>query len=170
MFCYRFSQIGKSKPSQEPARGSVFSRIRGNNQAGAPRRNQNMQNRLNRPANGGIQKNRRNGPTPMRGVERTGPRLNQRGNFAANRSANNNNSARSRMNVGQRNGRGNANRNRGNTGGRRGSKSKKPLSAQELDKSLDDYMMKDPKTAQSRLDAELSSYMEEAGEDDLMEL
>ncbi|KAI9259923.1 hypothetical protein BY458DRAFT_557709 [Sporodiniella umbellata] len=39
---------------------------------------------------------------------------------------------------------------------------KKPLSADDLDRSLDAYMMKDPKTAQAKLDAELSSYMSEA--------
>lgn len=39
-----------------------------------------------------------------------------------------------------------------------------------MDKSLDDYMMKDPKTAQSRLDADLTKYMDEANDDELMEL
>ncbi|KAG1051391.1 hypothetical protein G6F43_006399 [Rhizopus delemar] len=41
-------------------------------------------------------------------------------------------------------------------------KKKKPLSAEDLDKSLDAYMMKDPKTAQAKLDEELTSYMNEA--------
>ncbi|CAO3703030.1 unnamed protein product [Rhizopus stolonifer] len=39
---------------------------------------------------------------------------------------------------------------------------KKPMSADDLDRSLDAYMMKDPKTAQAKLDAELSTYMSEA--------
>jgi hypothetical protein len=45
---------------------------------------------------------------------------------------------------------------------------KKPATAQDLDKSLDDYMMKDPKTMQARLDADITSYMAEA-EDILMD-
>lgn len=45
---------------------------------------------------------------------------------------------------------------------------KKPASAQDLDKALDDYMMKDPKTMQARLDADITSYMAEA-EDILMD-
>lgn len=39
---------------------------------------------------------------------------------------------------------------------------KKPLSQEDLDKSLDAYMMKDPKTAQAKLDEELTTYMQEA--------
>ncbi|ORZ12415.1 hypothetical protein BCR42DRAFT_82073 [Absidia repens] len=46
---------------------------------------------------------------------------------------------------------------------------KKALSADDLDKALDTYMMKDPKTAQARLNDELDSYMDEAG-DVLMDL
>lgn len=45
---------------------------------------------------------------------------------------------------------------------------KKPASAQDLDRALDDYMMKDPKTMQARLDADITSYMAEA-EDILMD-
>ncbi|CAO3588868.1 unnamed protein product [Absidia cylindrospora] len=41
---------------------------------------------------------------------------------------------------------------------------KKALSADDLDKALDTYMMKDPKTAQARLNDELDSYMDEAGD------
>ncbi|KAI8978523.1 hypothetical protein BDB01DRAFT_898745 [Pilobolus umbonatus] len=44
----------------------------------------------------------------------------------------------------------------------------KKMSAEDLDKSLDAYMMKDPKTAQAKLDAELNAYMDEAG-DTIME-
>lgn len=45
---------------------------------------------------------------------------------------------------------------------------KKPASAEDLDRALDDYMMKDPKTMQARLDDDITSYMAEA-EDILME-
>ncbi|KAI8328734.1 hypothetical protein BC941DRAFT_444462 [Chlamydoabsidia padenii] len=47
---------------------------------------------------------------------------------------------------------------------------KKPLSADDLDKALDTYMMKDPKAAQARLNDELDSYMGEAPTDELMDL
>ncbi|KAI8090903.1 uncharacterized protein B0P05DRAFT_527904 [Gilbertella persicaria] len=47
-------------------------------------------------------------------------------------------------------------------------KKKKPVTAEDLDRAMDSYMMKDPKTAQAKLDAELTSYMDEAG-DILME-
>ncbi|KAI8099237.1 uncharacterized protein BX664DRAFT_320752 [Halteromyces radiatus] len=46
---------------------------------------------------------------------------------------------------------------------------KKAVSADDLDKALDSYMMKDPKTAQAKLDDELNTYMDEAG-DVLMDL
>ncbi|SAL94833.1 hypothetical protein [Absidia glauca] len=48
--------------------------------------------------------------------------------------------------------------------GRGTGKGKKSMSANDLDKALDTYMMKDPKVAQTRLDDELDSYMGEAGE------
>jgi hypothetical protein len=38
---------------------------------------------------------------------------------------------------------------------------KKPATAEELDKALDNYMMKDPKTAQAKLDADMNAYMAE---------
>lgn len=41
-------------------------------------------------------------------------------------------------------------------------KGKKNMSADDLDKALDTYMMKDPKVAQTRLDDELDSYMDDA--------
>ena len=39
---------------------------------------------------------------------------------------------------------------------------KKPATAEELDRALDSYMMKDPKTAQARLDDDMAAYMAEA--------
>lgn len=38
----------------------------------------------------------------------------------------------------------------------------KKIAVEELDKALDDYMMKDSRTAQARLDAELDEYMGDA--------
>lgn len=43
-------------------------------------------------------------------------------------------------------------------------KTQKKPTTEDLDKALDAYMMKDPKTAQAKLDAELTSYMDEASE------
>ncbi|CAO3648142.1 unnamed protein product [Cunninghamella blakesleeana] len=45
-------------------------------------------------------------------------------------------------------------------------KNKKPVTSESLDKALDSYMMKDPKTAQAKLDEELNSYMDDAPVDD----
>lgn len=45
---------------------------------------------------------------------------------------------------------------------------KKPATAEDLDRALDDYMMKDPKAMQARLDDDITSYMAEA-EDILMD-
>ncbi|KAG2236175.1 hypothetical protein INT48_003794 [Thamnidium elegans] len=45
---------------------------------------------------------------------------------------------------------------------------KKPSTAEDLDRALDDYMMKDPKAMQARLDDDITSYMAEA-EDILMD-
>lgn len=49
---------------------------------------------------------------------------------------------------------------RGGRGGFRG----RPLNKDDLDKELDSYMMKDPKTATAKLDDELDEYMEEVNE------
>lgn len=54
-------------------------------------------------------------------------------------------------------------------GGKDAKQKPKKVSADDLDKSLDAYMMKDSKTAQSKLDAELDSYMDDS-EDILKEL
>ncbi|KAI9302359.1 hypothetical protein BJ944DRAFT_242439 [Cunninghamella echinulata] len=65
----------------------------------------------------------------------------------------------------------NNNNNQKNKSQKQQQKNKKPLSAEALDKALDSYMMKDPKTAQAKLDAELNSYMDDAPmDDDLMAL
>ncbi|KAI9353088.1 hypothetical protein BD770DRAFT_392991 [Pilaira anomala] len=45
---------------------------------------------------------------------------------------------------------------------------KKPATAEDLDRALDDYMMKDPKSMKTRLDDDIESYMAEA-EDILMD-
>ena len=159
----RFSQLDKSK--KQPPTSSVFSRIRGSGQPTGPagRRTTNIQSRLNKPVAAGIRK--RTGPTPMQGVERSG-----RGRNAVTKGRGRVNTQfqqrGNQSNRGKQPQRGAA---RGARGGRGTDKGRKPVSAQDLDKSLDDYMMKDPKTAQSRLDAELNSYMDDAG-DVLMDL
>ncbi|KAI9493527.1 hypothetical protein BDB00DRAFT_872207 [Zychaea mexicana] len=186
----RFSNLDKSKQQQpEPPRGNVFSRIRGapinnNNIRSARRNTSNIQNRLSKPVSAGIRK--RSGPTPMQGVAQVGGRgSNQRNTNVVSRRRDGRNTTPRR---GQQQQRGSSTRGapnkqqqqqqrgggsgRGAAGGGRGrsnDKSRKPVSAQDLDKSLDDYMMKDSKTAQSRLDAELNSYMDEGG-DVLMDL
>ena len=121
---------------------------------------------------GGIRK-RNPGTTAAQGPVR-GTQRNNRGTLTKGRNG-------SRLGQGQQrntNNRGNAKQQRaaGKNAGRpgRGGRNKndnnrKPVTAQDLDKSLDAYMMKDAKTAQSKLDDELDSYMDESG-DVLMDL
>lgn len=47
------------------------------------------------------------------------------------------------------------------TGKKQGQQKKKPATTEELDRALDNYMMKDPKTAQAKLDADMNAYMAE---------
>ncbi|KAI7858629.1 hypothetical protein BDC45DRAFT_565381 [Circinella umbellata] len=171
----RFSQL--DKPSNKPAQGgSVFSRLRTNNiNTNKPgRRNvPSIQNRLSKPVQqGGIRK--RNFGTsssqgPVRGNQRsnrggvTRGRNSGRPGQGQQRNTNNN-----RGQTKQQRGGSNAGRNA--RGGRnKNDNSRKPVTAQDLDKSLDAYMMKDAKTAQTKLDDELDSYMDESG-DVLMDL
>lgn len=162
-FDYRFSQLEKSRKQNPPAdsrSGSVFARIRAGNNNNS-RRN-DIQSRLSKPAKSGAIR-KRGGPTPMKGIERTGPASRRGGNRGNAATA----AAAARGGKGGKNTkRGGANNNtskRGGRGAKRGGKRTR-LSATDLDKSLDDYMMKDPKTAQSRLDAELNEYMDESGD------
>ncbi|KAF7722538.1 hypothetical protein EC973_003065 [Apophysomyces ossiformis] len=181
----RFSQLEKSHKTTtattsqtQPRQSSVFSRIRGakvNTNAAASGRklSAGIQDRLGKPKNGGIRKSK-GGPTPMIGVERSGPLRDRRAMTGSSRGRGNVN--QNRKGVPARGAsRGTASRGvaRGGSkgsgnGARTGDKPKK-MTSEDLDKALDDYMMKDPKTAQSKLDLELTSYMDEA-DDILMDL
>lgn len=145
----------------------MFARIRGGNNNNNNSRRNDIQSRLSKPVKSGAIR-KRGGPTPMKGIERTGPasRRGGRGNAASTAAA----AARNKGGKNTKRGAANNSNKRGGRGGaaKRGGKRTR-LSATDLDKSLDDYMMKDPKTAQSRLDAELNEYMDESG-DILMDL
>ncbi|KAI9317437.1 hypothetical protein BX666DRAFT_1621363 [Dichotomocladium elegans] len=168
---YRFSQLQKAKPqepsgrlSSQPGRGSVFARIRGGAAVAAPgnsssnRRRNDIQSRLSKPVKAGIRK--RSGPTPMQGVERTSGRLARHGKPKYGGDQASKGGARGNTgNKGKRPAR----------GGAKGKSTRTSLSTTDLDKALDDYMMKDPKVAQSKLDAELTEYMDDSG-DVLMDL
>ncbi|KAI7868962.1 hypothetical protein BDF14DRAFT_1789855 [Spinellus fusiger] len=195
----RFSQLRQQPKKQGLAQqttmpNSVFHRLRGSGSSstapppppGASHRNRHgtsngIQSRLGKSIGGGIRKRSattNQGLSPMTGVERTYPRGNgklavkQRSPYGVRRGQTavaTHNSHRGSTRGGAR-GRGGG---RGGLNGRGGSvgahvKPKKS-SAEDLDKALDAYMMKDPKTAQQKLDEELNSYMDEAG-DILMEL
>ncbi|KAI9271751.1 hypothetical protein BDA99DRAFT_534223 [Phascolomyces articulosus] len=189
----RFSQLDQSKKPSSNGTGSVFSRIRGgnsnNNNAKPGRRNtSNIQNRLSRPASGGVRK--RNGnhastTSAMQGVVRSAagnrnsnqrhgrPGLGNRrttGHRVTQQQRNNNRGASSSSQQQRGGNRANNNNNQKgrNKNNNNNNKGKKPVTAKDLDKSLDDYMMKDPQTAQSRLDAELNSYMDESGDGDVL--
>ncbi|KAL0077934.1 hypothetical protein J3Q64DRAFT_1288295 [Phycomyces blakesleeanus] len=116
----------------------------------------------------------RQGQANVRGKQYTSPALTRGGGGRRQQPQNNNNN----------NNRNNNNRNnnsgprgqqqkvqRGGASGQRGGRQEKPkrATAEDLDKALDAYMMKDPKTAQIKLDEEITSYMDEAG-DILMDL
>lgn len=167
-FDYRFSQLEKSRKQNPPAdsrSGSVFARIRAGNNNNS-RRN-DIQSRLSKPAKSGAIR-KRGGPTPMKGIERTGPasrRGGNRGNAAttAAAAARGGKGGKNTKRGGGANNNNNSKRGGRGGGAKRGGKRTR-LSATDLDKSLDDYMMKDPKTAQSRLDAELNEYMDESGD------
>ncbi|KAG0170068.1 hypothetical protein DFQ28_002582 [Apophysomyces sp. BC1034] len=182
----RFSQLEKSQkpskinaPSQaQPRQTSVFSRIRGakansNATASGRKLSAGIQDRLGKPRNGGIRKPG-SGSSAMSGVERTGPlrdRRAVRGGPLRGRGG----ASQNRRGVPSRGGARVASRGATRGGGRGASNSAraadkpKKVTSEDLDKALDDYMMKDPKTAQSKLDLELTSYMDEA-DDILMDL
>lgn len=158
----RFSKIVNMQKN-EPARGkssgnavssknaSVFSRLRGSKPVNS-RVNNNIKNRLGKTIGGGIKKNS-NRPTPMAGVVKTGSGnkrvvAGKRGGVVAKKSSL---AAKKKVQA---------------KGGKKGGEKKK-LTAEDLDKALDNYMMKDPKAARARLDDDMNAYMAEA-EDILM--
>ncbi|KAL7309449.1 hypothetical protein PS15m_011531 [Mucor circinelloides] len=151
----RFSKIVKSAVSQRaPAAvsntnsngsGSVFSRLRGAKTT--PRGklgSTNIQNRLGKTNSGGIKKRKAGGPSPMEGIER------QKGRVAKRVVGKKQSTKQGKKQSSQQQ--------------QKKKVTKKPATADDLDRALDAYMMKDPKTAQAKLDAELTSYMDEAGD------
>ncbi|KAF1796390.1 hypothetical protein FB192DRAFT_1404195 [Mucor lusitanicus] len=153
----RFSKIVKSAVAQRmptaavsnttsTGGGSVFSRLRGpkTTPRGKPG-STNIQNRLGKTNGGGIKKKRVGGPSPMEGIERQKGRVTKRV-------------------VGKKQPTKQGSSGKQSPQQKQKKVAKKPATAEDLDKALDAYMMKDPKTAQAKLDAELTSYMDEAGD------
>ncbi|KAI8370941.1 hypothetical protein BD560DRAFT_423723 [Blakeslea trispora] len=131
--------------TNKPSTASVFSRLRGAKPAATRVRAKSIQSRLGKTVSGGVQK---------RGVKATskgvaGGRVDKRTNA----------SSLKKGVKAQQKGKKNGSQDKKNQ-----QKKKKPLTQEELDKAMDAYMMKDPKTAQAKLDAEISSYMDEAND------
>ncbi|KAG2203834.1 hypothetical protein INT46_005951 [Mucor plumbeus] len=160
----RFSKIVKSAVSSRPTvatnvhnnsnkndigGGSVFSRLRGAKTSPRGRiGSTNIQNRLGKTNSGGIKKRGGAGATPMKGVEKQKGRIAKKAvgkkqNVVMNKQGKRQSSQQQKQKK---------------------KEVKKPATADDLDRALDAYMMKDPKTAQAKLDAELTSYMDEAGD------
>lgn len=152
----RFSKIVKSAVAQRMPTavsntsniggGSVFSRLRGpkTTPRGKPG-STSIQNRLGKTNSGGIKKKRAGEPSRTEGIERQKGRVTKRvvGKKQPTKQGSNKQSPQQKQKK---------------------KVTKKPATAEDLDKALDAYMMKDPKTAQAKLDAELTSYMDEAGD------
>ncbi|ORY94884.1 hypothetical protein BCR43DRAFT_516510 [Syncephalastrum racemosum] len=158
----RFSQIGKGPGPSQPSApagtsgSSVFSRLQSNPQG---RRNAptNIQKRLSRPVNAGVQK--KQAPAPRQKRESLLPKGGRAAQRGVAKPAGRKPAA----------GSGRVQEKRAVKGGKDTKQKPKKLSVDDLDKSLDAYMMKDSKTAQSKLDAELDSYMDD-NDDILKEL
>ncbi|CAO3633720.1 unnamed protein product [Cunninghamella echinulata] len=151
-----FSRLNNGPKSQVRS-GGIQSRLGGGS----------IQNRLGIQRKGG---NRQAAVTKKQAPTKFIKKSSVSSSFGKNKQNNNNNK------VSQKGGKFNNNNNKNNNQKNKNQKqqqqkSKKPLSAEALDKALDSYMMKDPKTAQAKLDAELNSYMDDAPmDDDLMAL
>ncbi|OBZ90816.1 hypothetical protein A0J61_01149 [Choanephora cucurbitarum] len=135
------SNTSKAKSST----ASVFSRLRGAKQDTPRARAKSIQSRLGKTVNGGVQK--RGAKASVKGTA-TG-RVDKRTNASLKKGVkaqqqNKKNGAQDKKKQQQQ--------------------KKKPLTAEELDRAMDAYMMKDPKTAQAKLDAEITSYMDEAND------
>lgn len=161
----RFSKIVKSAVSSRPTvaanvhnnnnntndigGGSVFSRLRGAKTASRGRiGSTNIQNRLGKTNSGGIKKRGGGGgATPMKGIERQKGRIAKKVVGKKQTAVMNKQGKKQSPQQKQKK-----------------KEVKKPATADDLDRALDAYMMKDPKTAQAKLDAELTSYMDEAGD------
>ncbi|KAG2183329.1 hypothetical protein INT43_006334 [Umbelopsis isabellina] len=162
----RFSQIAKGTTSVQKGKPAIANRL-GPQKAGKINA-ANIQNRLGKPKNAGIKKSGpvrklKGGATPMEGVQRTGKvaARNQKGLANLRQKKGGAVSAQNKLgrNKGPQrapaaNGKDKAQDNR-----KKQDQKPKQVSKDDLDKSLDEYMMKDPKTAQARLDDELNQYL-----------
>jgi hypothetical protein len=179
---YRFSKLVKSTPVARPTgptvsktneSSSVFSRLRGAKPSSTRGRvgATNIQTRLGKTIGGGVKKRgNKTGPTAMQGIERQRKAGNGRvgkGAIGGKRQT-----GKSTATIGGKRQTGKSTATLGKSKqpqkDKKDKKDKKVVNkkptAEDLDKALDAYMMKDPKTAQAKLDAELTSYMDEAGD------
>ncbi|KAI8373557.1 hypothetical protein EDC96DRAFT_498752 [Choanephora cucurbitarum] len=129
----------------KPGTASVFSRLRGAKQDTPRARAKSIQSRLGKTVNGGVQK--RGTKAPVKGTA-TG-RADKRTQASLKKG----------VKAQQQN-----KKNGPQDKKKQQQQKKKPLTAEELDRAMDAYMMKDPKTAQAKLDAEITSYMDEAND------
>ncbi|KAI8577679.1 hypothetical protein K450DRAFT_282454 [Umbelopsis ramanniana AG] len=162
----RFSQLGKPATGAAKSKPAITNRLGPQNAGRA--HVANIQSRLGKAKNAGIKKaplkRKNNGPTAMEGVERAGnvSARNQKG--LANLRKAKPNAANAQKKVARNNTKRPAPNARGKPKAQDKGKPQerakaKPVSKDDLDKSLDEYMMKDPKTAQARLDDELNQYL-----------
>ncbi|KAI8877208.1 hypothetical protein K501DRAFT_278688 [Backusella circina FSU 941] len=159
---YRFSNLEKKKNTQGGAQfgntnsggaatgGTVFSRLRGGKTTLAKGRVNAIQSRLGKTKNGGIKKNA--------------------GNFGKNAKGGDKLATKNAVSGRRKGGAAVAASKPGAKKSRNVKEKKKPLTAEDLDKQMDAYMMKDKKSAQAKLDDELNSYMADAPAIDLEEL
>lgn len=164
--CCRFSQLGKGAANTKN-KSSITNRLGPQNAGRA--HVANIQSRLGKAKNAGIKKSgparkMNSGPTKMDGIQNTGKLIARNQKGLANLRTNKNPGSAAQKKLG----RNNAKRPAANARGKPKASGKgknqergkpKPMSKDDLDKSLDEYMMKDPKTAQARLDDELNQYL-----------
>lgn len=164
--CCRFSQLGKPATGAAKSKPAITNRLGPQNAGRA--HVANIQSRLGKAKNAGIKKaplkRKSNGPTAMEGVERAGKASTRNQKGLANLRKSKPNAANGQKNVARNNAKRPAPNARGKSKGQDKGKPQertktKAVSKDDLDKSLDEYMMKDPKTAQARLDDELNSYL-----------
>lgn len=160
--CCRFSQLGKPATGAAKSKPAITNRLGPQNAGRA--HVANIQSRLGKAKNAGIKKaplkRKSNGPTAMEGVERTGKTSARNQKGLANLRKSKPNVGNGQKNVARNNPKRPAPNARGKSKGKPQERTKtKPVSKDDLDKSLDEYMMKDPKTAQARLDDELNAYL-----------
>lgn len=165
--CCRFSSIGKVPGREKKNKPAIANRLGPQNAGRA--HVANIQSRLGKAKNAGIKKSgpaRKNnaGPTSMEGVQRTGKVIARNQKGLANLRQNRNKGAGAQKKLVPNNGKRPVANVRGKPKAQPKAKTQerskpKSMSKDDLDKSLDEYMMKDPKTAQARLDDELNQYL-----------